>query len=93
MSALSEDFQGKVSAVAEQFLGVNQKLDSLDGKADSLERKVDSHTEMIGNMATDLEVVKADIEFIKNGLRKKADYDEFVALEKRVTLIEARIKR
>ena len=54
MSALSEDFQDKVSAVAEQFLGVNRKLDSLT-------ERLDSHTEMIGRMATDMRLLRGTL--------------------------------
>ena len=79
MSVLNEDFKGQVKIVAEQFEGLNKKLDS--------------HTEMIAKVATDVEIVKTDIEFIKGGLRKKVDYDEFITLEKRVAAVESKIRR
>ena len=49
---------------------------------------LNSHTEMIGKLATDMEVIKSDGEIIKSGLRKKVDWEDFEALEKRVFLLE-----
>ena len=62
-----------------------------------IKKTLNSHTEMIGNLAVDMTIVKRDIEimktdteFIKGGLKKKVDIDEFIALERRVALIEKR---
>jgi hypothetical protein len=38
----------------------------------------------------DLEIVKKDLTFIKQDLKRKVDYDEFSALEKRVLALENR---
>jgi len=46
------------------------------------------HTGMIGKLAIDFTIVKEDIAFIKGGLKKKIDTDEFTALERRVVLLE-----
>ena len=51
---------------------------------------LESHTETIGSIKEDVEIMKSDIEFIKGGLKKKVDVDEFMALERRVALIEKR---
>ena len=40
-----------------------------------------------------LEIIKLDIEFIKNELKQKVSRDEFAALEKRVSLLEAKISQ
>jgi hypothetical protein len=74
--ALFEHIDEKVGLVIEQFGGINRKLDS--------------HTEMLGSVKVDLEIVKADIEFIKHSLKKKVDIDEFATLERRVALLEKR---
>ena len=55
-----------------------------------IKRTLDSHTEMIGRLAVNLEVVKEDMGFVKNSLKKKIDVEEFSALERRVTLLERR---
>jgi hypothetical protein len=47
---------------------------------------------MIGAMKVDIEIIKNDIEIIKNSLRKKVDFEEFEALEKRVRILESKIK-
>lgn len=44
IGAVTEEFRGQVSAVAEQFLGLNIKIDT--------------HTEMIGRLMTDVEEIK-----------------------------------
>jgi hypothetical protein len=38
-----------------------------------------------------MEIVKGDISIIKADLKKKVDYDEFLALVKRVQKIEAKV--
>ncbi len=44
IGAVTEDFQHRVSAIAEQFSGLNEKLDT--------------HTEMIGRLMIDVEEIK-----------------------------------
>lgn len=68
-----------------------QILDKHTQQFGQINKTLDSHTEMLGSMKVDLEVVKADIEFIKHSLKKKVDIDEFATLERRVTLLEKRI--
>lgn len=79
IDVVKEEFHGQVKMIAEQYTGITERLDS--------------HTEMIGSMAEDVEVIKSDIEFIKGSLKKKVDYDEFIALERRLTLVEAKMRR
>jgi hypothetical protein len=67
-------------------------LDSHTKILDSHTKTLESHTEMIVSIKEDVEIIKLDIEFIKNELRKKVNWDEFAALEKRVALVESRIK-
>jgi DNA repair exonuclease SbcCD ATPase subunit len=77
VSALSEDFQSRVEAIGEQFGGLNNRLDSVD-------KRLDSHSEMVGKLLVSMDVVKTNVEFMKDSLKKKVDYDEFIALERRV---------
>ncbi len=76
--ALSEEFHGRVKVVAEQY--------------GDIQRTLKSHTEMIGGLAEDVSIIKANVEFLKAGLKKKVDYDEFWALERRMSLLEAKMK-
>ena len=86
MSALSEEFQGRVQGIAEQYGDIQKTLKSHT-------TLLESHTEMIGRLAVDVEVVKTNVEFLKGGMKKKVDYDEFLALERRLSLVESKIKR
>ena len=78
LGVLIEHNNDKISTVAEQYQSINEKLDS--------------HTEIIGRMAEDIEVIKANVEFLKGGMKKKVDYDEFLALERRLSLLESKVK-
>ena len=76
IDVLGEDFDGKVSLIAEQYNSIKERLDS--------------HSEMIASIKEDIEIMKVDVEFIKNSLKKKVDVEEFEALEKRVIILEAK---
>jgi len=65
-------------------------LEVVKGDLGAMKKTQESHTEMIGDLAVDLTIVKEDVSFIKNSLKKKVDYDEFSALERRVLLLEKR---
>lgn len=79
IGAVTEHFEHQVSAVAEQF--------------GSLQQKLDSHTEMIGYIHEDVQIIKTNVDFLKSALRAKVDYQDFEALEKRVRLVEAKLHR
>ena len=99
MSALSEDFQGQVQVIAEQYSDITKKLDShtemigrLTVDMTTVKNTLQSHTEMIGSLMTDVTTIKSNVEFLKGGLKKKVDYDEFLALERRMSLLESKMK-
>jgi len=54
LGALAEDFQGRVSAIAEQFPSIHRKLDDHT-------RKLDEHTQMIGQLMVDVQEIKTDL--------------------------------
>lgn len=62
----------------------------LIGKIEAAAEQVASNSEKITSVQETLDVMKDDIAIIKNGLKQKVDRDEFVTLEKRVALLEAR---
>jgi DNA anti-recombination protein RmuC len=82
----TEDFQDRLSAVAEQFIGLNEKLDAttktLSERIDLANEKLDSHTVMIGRLMIDMEEVKV-------GMREKVGRDEFNKLETRLVTLES----
>ena len=98
LGALHEEHMDGLKAMGEQFVDVNRKLDGM-------RTTLDSHTEMIGGLAVrmtnvegkvdsiemKLTVMQEDIEFIKSGLKRKVDQDEFDALIRRVSVLERRV--
>lgn len=76
---LLEHLDDKIGLVAEQYGDIQKSLEG--------------HTEMLGSLATNVEIVKDDIEFIKHALKRKVDAEEFIALERRVALLERRQQR
>ena len=90
MSLLKEDFERHVGVLAEDF---KSKVEIIGEQYDDIKKTQSSHTEMIGSVKEDITIIKMDIEFIKGDLKKKVNYDEFSALEKRMSLVEAKLKR
>lgn len=86
IGVLNENFNGKIKIIAEQYGDIKNTLGSHT-------IILDSHTDMIASMKEDIEIIKTDIEFIKSGLKKKVDYEEFSALEKRLVLLESKMRR
>ncbi len=71
----------------------------LEDKIGIVSEQVATNTEKIEVLQTDmnqvkdtLEIIKLDIEFIKNDLKQKVSRDEFAILEKRVSMLEAKTK-
>ncbi|MBU0476767.1 hypothetical protein KKB68_02055 [Patescibacteria group bacterium] len=63
-----------------------------DVVAEGLENKIGTVSEQIVANTETLETIKLDIEFIKNELKQKVSHNEFAFLEKRVSMLEAKIK-
>lgn len=78
LGSLAEHFDHRFDAVIEQFGGMNRKLDA--------------HREAIGELKEDSGILKMNMEIVKSGLVKKVDYQEFLALEKRVRLVETKLR-
>lgn len=76
VGAMIEHFDEKLSLVAEH-------ASHIDKEVMGIKKTLDHHSESIA-------IIKMDIEFIKSGLKKKVDAEEFTALEHRVTLLESR---
>lgn len=76
IDVLKEDFDSKVVLLIEQYNSIKERLDS--------------HSEMIASIKEDIEIMKVDVAFIKNSLKKKVDIEEFEALERRVAILEAK---
>ncbi len=86
MSALGEEYQGRLDGVIEQFGGMNKRFDALDKRFDGVDKKLDSHAEMIAKMMVQLQEIQSD-------MKQKVDLQQFARLEKRVVLLEAKSHR
>ncbi|HEY4479907.1 MAG TPA: hypothetical protein VJB58_00335 [Candidatus Paceibacterota bacterium] len=78
MGAYKEEMHGYVKAVAEQHLGLNEKIDKMQGE--------------INNLAYDVKDIKskmANVEYTMNvSFERKADKKLFVDLDNRVQKLE-----
>ena len=81
LGVMIESTNDNVKLIAEQFGDIKETLNNHT-------KTLNMHTEMIGHLATNVTIIKEDIEFIKGSLKKKVDVDEFSALERRVSLLE-----
>ncbi len=77
MSALSEDFQSRLSGALEIVMPKFDQIDQL--------------TQSVGSIQEDVQIIKSNVEFLKGGMKKKVDYDEFIALERRLSLVESKV--
>ncbi len=83
----------RFDGIDKRFDGIDKRFDGIDKRFDAVEQRLDTHTEMIGKLMEDVQIVKEDVEFLKGGMKKKIDVDEFMALERRVILLERKAVR
>jgi len=98
LGALCETHNENLKAINENFVIVNKKIDNMKETLDFHSKILDfhsktlsSHTEMIGVLIEDMTTVKEDLSTIKGDLKKKVDYDDFLALTRRVQKLESKI--
>ena len=98
IGSLTEEYQGRTSAVAEQFSGLNEKIDTIKETLDEHGRILEMHTEMIGTLMEDVSVLKEDVAVlkddvseIKDELKNKADKTEVIHLSRRVSVLERNV--
>jgi hypothetical protein len=75
-SIVIEEFTSQIKLLAESVSGIQKQLIAL--------------REMVSKNTKNIEIMKIDIAFIKNGLKKKIDIEEFEALERRIAILEAK---
>ncbi|OGZ24769.1 MAG: hypothetical protein A2896_02740 [Candidatus Nealsonbacteria bacterium RIFCSPLOWO2_01_FULL_43_32] len=61
-----------------------------DVVSERVENKIGVVSEQVAANTETLETIKLDIELIKNDLKQKVSREEFVILEKRISLLEAK---
>lgn len=67
--------------------------ENLESQIQLIGEQLSSHTEMISSLMEDVSIIKSDVQIVKAELKRKVDYDEFDALVRRVSLLEAKIKK
>lgn len=60
---------------------------------EDLQSQVGLIAEQYQDIKDDLSIIKSDVQFLKSELRQKVSYDEFNALVKRVSLLEAKPRK
>jgi len=80
---VAEDLKDNMKLLSEQIGSNSIKIESNSKKLDDVSGQMSSSTET-------LEIIKMDLGFIKNELKQKISRDEFIILEKRVSLLENR---
>jgi len=81
----------KLDSNAQKLDSNAQKIDSLTGQVALNTEKLTEHDLRFDKIDDTLAVIKLDIEFIKNELKQKVARDEFAVLEKRVSMLEAKL--
>jgi len=75
----------------QHYMGVIKE--DIDSKFQLIGEHLASHTEMISSLMEDMSIVKSDLQIVKSELKRKVYYDEFEALEKRVSLLESKNRK
>ena len=100
IDVLKEDFDDKVQLISEQHSSIQTTLKSHTEMIGSMKEDIEVIKSDVTVMKVDMETVKSDmavtkvdIEFIKNELKQKVARDEFAFLEKRVSMLEAKLSQ
>lgn len=96
IGAVSENFQHGLSAIGEQFSGLNKKLDEHGTKLDEHgkilgehSKILNSHTEILSSHTEMIGRLMVDVEEIKVNMREKIGREEFNKLETRLVSLES----
>ena len=84
VGVLVERFESQTKLIAESISGLQQQLIAI-------KEMVAKNTEDIQEMKVHMEIMRSDIEIIKQNLRRKVDLEDFETLEKRVMFLEKKI--
>jgi len=93
LGVLTENFESQVKLVAESVSGIQNQLIALRDMVARNTEDIEIIRDMVARNTEDIEMIKMDIGIIKNDLKEKVGRDEFVALEKRIFLLEKKFQR
>ncbi|MFH1183004.1 MAG: hypothetical protein V1690_01945 [Candidatus Moraniibacteriota bacterium] len=79
MKIIDENIQSRIELLAENILDVREKIAVL--------------TEMVEKNTEDIEIIKLNVELIRGDLKTKVEKEEFLALEKRVFVLEQKERK
>ena len=77
LGTLVEGFESQVKLVAESLSGAQEQLVAI--------------RDMTAKNTENIEIIKMDIQFIKQSLKRKVDLEEFESLERRVLFLEKKL--
>ena len=77
LGVVTESFESQVKIFAGSVSGVQQQLIAI--------------REMVAKNTENIEIIKMDIQFIKQSFKHKVDLEEFESLEKRVLFLEKKL--
>ncbi|MFH1643405.1 MAG: hypothetical protein ABH967_02120 [Patescibacteria group bacterium] len=77
LGTVTEQFESQIKLIGESAIGIEKQLSLISG--------------MIAKNPENIEIMKMDIQFIKQELKGKVDLDEFNNLEKRVMFLEKKV--
>lgn len=95
IAEVQAEHSNKFKKIEDQLVTMNKRLDmtfDMVGKlvvdVEQLTTRVDRLEKQINKLSDDMEFVKDELKFIRNELQGKVDRSEFLALEKRVIVLE-----
>lgn len=74
LGTIAESFESHVKLIAESLSGIQQQLVSI--------------RDMVARNTEDIEIMKMDVQIIRQDLKEKVGRDEFILLERRMTKVE-----
>lgn len=99
LDVIVENFKSQIQLIAEtltsqqeQLIAIREITKQNTEAITNLQTQVVAIREMVANNTEDIEIIKMDIQFIKQELKHKVDRDEFEALEKRVLMLEKKLR-
>lgn len=90
---LLEDVRGELRVVAEVQIRHGKEFKEMKQEFPEIKEVVVGTQAMVAKNSEDIELMKSDLVFIKNELKKFIRQEEFETLEKRVILLERKVSR
>lgn len=86
VGVLFEEFTSQFKFLGENVLGLCDEVNKISEDLEAIKADVEVIQIDVRKNTDDIEIIKTSLGFIKDGLKKKVDYDDFAILEHRVAL-------